>query len=87
LGADTRVLTVRDRSQIAEVPGALAGSTGHGNYPLDSPMLDPIVDLAEEFGWVVMCHTDIDSKVCNPHLGLRLARRHPGCSILFPTWV
>jgi predicted TIM-barrel fold metal-dependent hydrolase len=55
---------------------------GHGNYPLDSPLVDPLMELAEEFGWVVMAHTDIDSKVCSPHLGVRLAKRHPNVSLI-----
>lgn len=55
---------------------------GHGNYPLDSPLVDPLIDLAEEFGWWVMAHTDIDSKTCSPHLGVRLAKRHPNVPII-----
>lgn len=50
---------------------------GQGNFPLDSALLDPMMDLAKELGWVVMAHTDVDSKVCSPLLGARLARRHP----------
>lgn len=50
---------------------------GQGNFPLDSPMLDPIMALAEELSLVVMAHTDVDSKVCHPLLGLRLAKRNP----------
>jgi predicted TIM-barrel fold metal-dependent hydrolase len=50
---------------------------GHGNFPLDTPLLDPIIRLAQELGWIVVAHTDIDSKVCSPHLAIRLAKRHP----------
>jgi predicted TIM-barrel fold metal-dependent hydrolase len=56
---------------------------GHGNFPLDSPLVDPLMELAEELGWVVMAHTDIDSKVCSPHLGIRLAQRHPNVPVIF----
>ncbi len=50
---------------------------GQGNFPLDSPLVDPLMELARELGWVAMAHTDIDSKVCSPLLGVRLAERHP----------
>jgi uncharacterized protein len=56
---------------------------GQGNYPVDGSMVDPVVKLAEKLNWVVMIHTDIDSKVCNPHLGVRLAKRHPNVPFQF----
>jgi predicted TIM-barrel fold metal-dependent hydrolase len=31
----------------------------------------------------VIIHTDVDSKVCNPHLALRLAERHPDVPFVF----
>lgn len=52
-------------------------SHGHGNYTIDSELVDPLVRLANELGWIVMIHTDIDSKSCSPHLVVRLAKRHP----------
>ena len=55
----------------------------HGNFPLDSPLLDPLMELAGELGWVVMAHTDVDSKRCSPHLGVRLAQRHPNIPLIF----
>ncbi len=55
---------------------------GQGNFPLDSPMLDPIMNLAGELGMVVMAHTDVDSKVCHPLLGLRLAQRNPDVPVV-----
>ena len=55
---------------------------GHGNYPLDSELVDPVVDMAEELGWWVMAHTDIDSKTSSPFLGIRLAQRHPNIPII-----
>ena len=51
--------------------------TGHGGFPLDSVLLDPIMELAKKLGWVVMAHTDVDSKICHPLLGARLGMRHP----------
>jgi predicted TIM-barrel fold metal-dependent hydrolase len=57
-------------------------SPGQGNYPVDSPLVDPLIDLAEKLNWVVMIHTDIDSKVCNPHLAVRLAKRHPNVAFI-----
>ena len=56
---------------------------GHGNYFLDGSIVDPLIELAKTFNWVVMIHTDIDSKVCNPHLGVRLAKRHPDVNFIF----
>jgi hypothetical protein len=56
---------------------------GQGNFPVDTPLLDPVVDLCEELGWFVIIHTDVDSKVNNPHLALRLAKRHPGVKFNF----
>jgi uncharacterized protein len=50
---------------------------GQGGFAIDSPTLDPMMELALELGMNVVIHTDIDSKVCNPFLGLRLAARHP----------
>jgi predicted TIM-barrel fold metal-dependent hydrolase len=50
---------------------------GQGNYPLDSEMVDPLMELAAELGWWAMTSADIDSKVVSPHLAVRLAKRHP----------
>lgn len=55
---------------------------GQGNFPVDSPMVDPLIDLAEELGWFVLVHTDVDSKVNNPHLAIRLAKRHPNMAFV-----
>lgn len=59
------------------IRGVKLYAPGQGNFPLDSPLLDPIMQTAGELGWVVMAHTDVDSKVCHPLLGLRLAQRNP----------
>lgn len=56
---------------------------GQGNYPLDGSFVDPIIQRVRELGWFVIVHTDIDSKVCNPHLALRLAKRHPDVTFIF----
>lgn len=56
---------------------------GQGNFPVDTPLLDPLIDFCEEVGWFVIVHTDVDSKVNNPHLALRLAKRHPNVSFIF----
>ena len=45
-------------------------------------MLDDIMALAKELGFVVMCHTDVDSKVCSPLLGARLAARNPAVQVV-----
>jgi uncharacterized protein len=56
---------------------------GQGNYPVDSPLVDPLIDWVEDHGWFVIVHTDVDSKVNNPHLALRLAVRHPEVTFVF----
>jgi uncharacterized protein len=71
------------RARDLGVKGIKLYTHGQGFYPIDSPMVDPMIELTIEFGWVVMIHTDIDSKVCSPHLGLRLAKRHPKAKIQF----
>lgn len=55
---------------------------GHGNYPLDSDMVDPFMELAAELGWWAMTSIDIDSKVVSPHLAVRLAKRHPDVPLI-----
>lgn len=56
---------------------------GQGNFPVDTPLLDPLMDFCEQVGWFVIIHTDVDSKVNNPHLALRLAKRYPNVSFIF----
>ena len=72
-----RALTEMEHGAETGLTGIKLYPHGHGNFPLDSPLVDPLVELAGELDWVVMAHTDIDSKVCSPHLGVRLAMRHP----------
>lgn len=78
-----RTLDDMRRGKELGVKGVKLYTHGQGFYPIDSPMLDPMMELAMDFDWVVMIHTDIDSKVCSPHLGLRLARRYPSAKIQF----
>jgi predicted TIM-barrel fold metal-dependent hydrolase len=56
---------------------------GQGGFSVDSPTVDPMVELAVQLGMVVVIHTDIDSKVCSPFQGLRLAARHPRAKFQF----
>jgi uncharacterized protein len=79
----TRSLDDMRRARDLGVKGIKLYTHGQGFYPIDSPLVDPMIELTIEFGWVVMIHTDIDSKVCSPHLGLRLAKRHPKAKIQF----
>ena len=59
------------------VKGIKLFANGQGGFSIDSPTLDPMMDLAVQLGMRVVIHTDIDSKICSPFLGLRLAARHP----------
>ncbi len=72
-----RALEEMKRCADLGIRGLKLYTHGHGNYPLDSALVDPLMDLAERLGWVVKAHTDIDSKTCSPLLGVRLAKRHP----------
>jgi uncharacterized protein len=78
-----RTLDDMRRARDLGVKGVKLYTHGQGFYPIDSPLVDPMVELTIEFGWVVLIHTDIDSKVCSPFLGLRLAKRHPDAKIQF----
>jgi len=64
------------------IRGVKLYAPGQGNFPLDSALLDPMMELAVELGFVVMAHTDVDSKVCSPLLGARLAKRHPEVKVV-----
>ena len=55
---------------------------GQGGFFIDSPQVDPLVELAGEFGWFVIIHTDVDQKVNHPLLAVRLAQRHPDVTFI-----
>jgi uncharacterized protein len=55
---------------------------GHG-FAYDSEIVDPVISLAHDLKWVVMAHTDIDSKQSSPHLAIRLAKRFPETNFIF----
>ncbi|HHW15117.1 MAG TPA: amidohydrolase, partial [Firmicutes bacterium] len=55
---------------------------GHGFYPVDSPIVDPIVEKAIEYGIPVQIHTDYNQKVCTPYQVCRLARRFPEATFI-----
>lgn len=50
---------------------------GHGFYPLDSPLMDPIMTEAQRLGLVVLTHSDFNTKICTPFHAARLAERFP----------
>lgn len=77
-----RALYEMTRCRDAGLRGVKLYPNGHG-YTIDSSIVDPVIHLAEEFNWVVMIHTDFDSKFCNPHLCIRLAKRHTNMNFIF----
>ena len=77
-----RALTDIRAAASEGVRGIKLYAPGQGNFPLDTPLLDPIMNLAGELGMIVMAHTDVDSKVCHPLLGLRLAERNPDIPVV-----
>jgi uncharacterized protein len=66
----------------AGIRGIKLYTPGQGNFPLDSPLLDPLMKLCVELNLIVMCHTDVDTKTCHPLLGLRLAQKHPDVTVV-----
>ena len=78
---DKALHAIRDAASEG-IRGIKLYAPGQGNFPLDSSLLDPIMGLAGELGLVVMAHTDVDSKVCHPLLGARLARRNPDIPVV-----
>ena len=77
-----QVLDDMRRAAEQGIRGLKLYAVAQGNFPLDSALLDPMMKLARELGWVVMAHTDVDSKVCHPLLGARLAHRNPEVKIV-----
>ena len=55
---------------------------GHGFYPIDSPLVYPVVERAIEAGIPLLIHTDFNSKVATPYHLVRLARRYPEAKLI-----
>ena len=55
---------------------------GHGFYPIDSPLVDPICEAAIENDVAVLIHTDFNTKICSPYHFAALARRYPEAKLI-----
>lgn len=56
--------------------------TGHGYYPIDSPLVDYVIGTAVRFDIPVLIHTDFNSKVATPYQFANLARRWPEAKLI-----
>jgi len=56
--------------------------TGHGYYPIDSPIVDGVVEAALRLDLPVLIHTDYNSKVATPYQFANLARRWPEAKLI-----
>jgi predicted TIM-barrel fold metal-dependent hydrolase len=54
----------------------------HGRYPVDGPLLDPIMALAAEAGVPLVTHCDVASGCCTPRRVAALAARWPMVRVL-----
>lgn len=56
--------------------------TGHGFYPIDSPLLDPIIEKGIQYDVPILIHTDFNSKIATPYQLAALAKRFPEAKII-----
>lgn len=54
----------------------------HGNYPINGPLMDPVMALAREMGVPVVTHSDFGSRCCSPYQVAHLAARHPDVNVV-----
>lgn len=55
---------------------------GHGFYPIDSPLVFPIVEFAIAHDLPILIHTDFNTKVTTPFHFARLAARYPEAKLI-----
>ena len=54
----------------------------HGNYPIDSKLLDPIMEKCSELNLLATTHSDFNHERCSPYQVVRLAKRFPTVYII-----
>lgn len=54
----------------------------HGNYPIDSRLLDPIMEKCSELNLLVTTHSDFNHERCSPYQVVRLAKRFPTVHVI-----
>lgn len=54
----------------------------HGFYPVDGPLMDPLMEAAAEAKAVVVIHSDFGARCCTPYQVARLATRHPKVTVV-----
>ena len=57
-----------------------------GYYPIDGPLMDPLMQLARELGVPVLTHSDVNSTRCSPYQVVRLAQRYPDVPVIMSHW-
>lgn len=54
----------------------------HGYYPIDGPLMDPLMSIAAHAGVPVVTHSDYSSRCCTPYQVARLAARFPQVTVV-----
>ena len=65
------------RCQAAGAKGVKLYPIGHGNYYIDSPVVDEMMREIEKLGMIVLVHSDFSTECCTPYQIARLAKRYP----------
>jgi len=71
-----------ERCASAGLKGIKLYPPGHGFYPLDSSLMDPLMEEAQRLKLVLLTHTDFNTKICTPFHAARLAQRFPSVPII-----
>ena len=70
------------RCHAAGAKGVKFWPAGHGDYYLDSPVMDEIMKEIEKLGMLVLTHSDFHSFSYTPYQVVRLAKRFPNVYIV-----
>lgn len=71
-----------ERCVSCGVKGIKLLPTRHGYYALDNPILDDMMELADEHHLIVLTHTDTTDKVSTPDNAKRLALKRPTVTVV-----
>ena len=71
-----------DRNVARGFAGIKLYPTGHGYYPIDSPIVDVVVEAGIRLQVPILIHTDYNSKVATPYQFANLATRWPEAKLI-----
>lgn len=71
-----------ERCARAGLKGIKVHPVLHGFYPVDGPMMDPLMEKAEELSLPVLTHSDFNLPVCSPYQVANLAKRFPRVTVV-----